>query len=68
MANSLCMKILKNETRFIGYVTLEFSEVEIQALHDMFWQIGQYQNILPEDMKGIRGELYKEFDKLIKPK
>jgi len=58
------MKIVNTSIRPIGFTTIELNEVEIQSLVETFEQL---QMIMQQtEIKGIRGELYKQFKELLK--
>ncbi len=57
------MKIISKQIRPIGFSIIELNEVELQSLVDTMEQI---QCLLQQhEIKGIRGELYKEFKALL---
>lgn len=61
------MKIIKNEIRPIGYVTIELSEAEIQSIVGSLEEISMYRNMPYGEMKGIRGDIYAKFCELLTP-
>lgn len=61
------MKIIKNEIRPIGFVTLELNENEVQILLGLFEQIESLmQN--PLYHQGTRGDIKRALLELIKTK
>lgn len=54
----ISMKIIKNEIRPIGFVTLELNENEVQTLIGVFEEIAYLHRRPFEDILGTRGDLY----------
>ena len=59
------MKIINNEIRPVGYVTFELSEAEIQSIIGTMEQLQMLRNQPYGEMKGIRGDLYQMFTKVL---
>ncbi len=53
------MKIIKNEVRPIGYVTVELNEIEIQTILSMYEELCYIKEIPFDGMYGTRQELYQ---------
>lgn len=62
------MKIISNQVRPVGYVTLELDTAELQCLYDLFWEVSAMHRRPIEDLMGKRGEIYQEIAKLIEIK
>jgi hypothetical protein len=52
------MKVLKNEIRPIGFITLELNENEVHTLIGVFEEICYLQRRHFDDIKGTRGDIY----------
>lgn len=59
------MKVIKNEIRPIGFVTIEFNENEVQTLIGVIDQICMYRQMPMGSMKGTVGDLYEKLNDLI---
>lgn len=61
------MKVLKNEIRPIGFITLELTENEVQTLIGAFEEIAYIHRRPFEEILGTRGDIYNALKKTLTP-
>jgi hypothetical protein len=62
------MKIIRNEIRPVGYVTIELQEHEVQAIISCLDEIYMYRGKPITDMAGSRRDIYDALIALLKVK
>ena len=62
------MKIIRDEIRPIGFLTIEMSENELQAITGAFEELCYIKRITFKEMGGIRQEVYDCFQKHLNKK
>lgn len=62
------MRVLKNEIRPIGFVTIELNENEVQTLIGCIDEIAMYRREPYGQVMGNRGEIYNKLKEVLKIK
>lgn len=60
------MRIIQNEIRPVGYITLELSENEVKSIVGVFEEICHIKNMPYESIIGTRAEIYNKLCEVLK--